>query len=166
GPGGRLERHRVEPGDLGEDLLQAPLELERTLYAVLVLQRMEVREPGQLPEPLVDPRVVLHRAGAERVEARVDAEVARRQLGEVADELELGHLRKARRVGAPKLLRELAAREALVARDERRAPAGLRLLVDQIHAAVTSARTSASLSISSGVRFSVTLTSSTSSSPS
>ena len=78
--GRRLQRDRVEARHLGEDLLQAPLELERALRAVLVLQRMEVREAGQRHEPLVDARVVLHRAGAERVEARVDAEVARREL--------------------------------------------------------------------------------------
>ena len=37
GAGGRLERARVEPGDLLQDLLQAPHQLERALRAVLVL---------------------------------------------------------------------------------------------------------------------------------
>ena len=90
--GGRLERHRVEARHLREDLLQPPHQLERALRAVLLLQRVEAREPGKRCEALVDPRVVLHRAGSERIEARVDAEVARRQLGEVPDELELRHL--------------------------------------------------------------------------
>ena len=163
--GGRLERDGVEARHLGEDLLQAPLELERALDAVLLLQRMDLREAGEHHQPLVDARVVLHRARAERIEARVDAEVARRQLGEVADELELGHLRQARRLGAAEFLRHLRHRQPLGARDRRGAPARLRLLVDQLHRA-TSASTSARRSISSGVRFSVTATSRTSSMPS
>ncbi len=34
----------ARPGDLREDLLQAPHELERSLRALLLLQRMEVAE--------------------------------------------------------------------------------------------------------------------------
>ena len=37
----------MEPGDLAEDLLQPPLELERPLRPVLLLQRMQVREARQ-----------------------------------------------------------------------------------------------------------------------
>src|SRR5690349_20316710 len=111
---------------------------------------MEVRKAGQRHEPLDDARVVLHRAGAERIEARVDSEVARGELREVADELELGDLRETRRLRPAELLRDVGSRQALVARDERRAAARLRLLVDELHAAVTSASTSASRSISSG----------------
>ena len=160
-----LERDGVEAGHLGEDLLQPPLELERALRAVLFLMRVELREAGQHHEPLVDARVVLHRAGAERIEAVVDAEVARRELREVTDELELGHLRQARRLRAAQLLRNVGRRQPSGRGIDRRAPARLRLLVDQLHRA-TSASTSASRSISSGVRFSVTATSRTSSMPS
>ena len=162
----RLERDGVEPRYLREDLLQPPHQLERALRPVVLLQRVETGEARERREPLVDARVVLHRAGAERVEARVHAEVAGRELGEMADELELGHLRQARRLAAAELLRELGGRrQVLVTRQRRRAPAGLRLLVDQLHRA-TSARTSARRSISSGVRRSVTATSRTSSIPS
>ena len=42
--GRRLERDGVEAGDLGEDLLQAPHELERALRAVLLLERVQVAE--------------------------------------------------------------------------------------------------------------------------
>ena len=96
--GRRLQRDRVEAGDLGEDLLQPPHQLERALRAVLLLVRVQVAEAGQRDDALVDARVVLHRAGAERVEARVDPEVARRELGEVADELGLGELGQPRRL--------------------------------------------------------------------
>ena len=128
----RLQRHGVEPADLGEDLLQAPHQLERTLGRVLLLQRMEVREPRQSRDDLVDARVVLHRARAERIEAGVDAEVPRRQLGEVANELRLGDLGQARRLGAAKAVRHRRRLDA--ARRKRvRAPPRLRTLVDELH---------------------------------
>ncbi len=94
-PRGGLERDRVQAADLGEDLLQAPHELERALRPVLLLERMEVAEPRERDHALVDPRVVLHRAGAERVEAGVDPEGAVGQSGEMADDLRLGELREA-----------------------------------------------------------------------
>ena len=160
---GRLERDRVQPAHLGQDLLQAPHELERALRGLLLLVRMEVAEAGQVHDPLVHARVVLHRAGAERVEARVDAEVAVGERGEVAHEVGLRDLRQARRRRAAELVRDFRLRH-VVARQRARAAARLRLLVDQLHRA-TSPSTSASRSMSSGVRFSVTATSSASSRP-
>ena len=128
----RLERDGVEPDDLGEDLLEAPHELHRALRAVLLLERMQVAEPGQRDDALVHSRVVLHRAGAERVEAGVDAERPVGERGEVADDLRLGELREARRVGAAQSSGELGNREPGV-RQRRRAPARPGLLVDQLH---------------------------------
>ncbi len=90
--GGGLERHGVEAADLGQDLLQTPHELERALCPILVLQRMEIDEPGEPRRDLVHARVVLHRAGAERIEAGVHSEVPRRQGREVANELGLRDL--------------------------------------------------------------------------
>ena len=110
-----LQRHRVEPGHLEQDLLQLPLELERALRGVVLDERMQLREPRQPDEPLVDPRVVLHRAAAERIEAGVDPEVARRELREVPQHLRLRELGQARRLLPP------AARPAPRAR---RAPSG------------------------------------------
>src|SRR4029450_2036827 len=77
-PGRGLERDSRQAGDLGEDLLEAPHELEGALRAVLLLERVEIAEAGEVHDSLVDPRVVLHRAGAERGEAGVDAGRARR----------------------------------------------------------------------------------------
>ena len=163
--GGRLERARVEPGDLLQDLLQAPHQLERTLRPVLLLVRVEILEAGQHRDALVDARVVLHRAAAERVEAGVDPEVAGRELGEVADDLRLGELGQARRLGAAQLLGHLGGRQ-VVAGQRRRTAARLRLLVDQLHQARTSASTCARRSMSAGLRFSVTAIRRTSSMPS
>jgi hypothetical protein len=92
GAGGRLERAGMQTGNFDQRLLQPPHQLERSLDRVLVLVRMQVAKAGQHREPLVDARVVLHRARAEGVEARVDPEVARRELGEVPDDLRLGEL--------------------------------------------------------------------------
>src|SRR5260370_24568389 len=45
------------------------------------------RQPGDL---LIDLRIVLHGAGAERIEPRIDAEVSLRQSQKVAHHVELG----------------------------------------------------------------------------
>ena len=97
GPRGRLEADRVEARHLAQDPLEVPLELERTLRRVVVGERVQVAEAAKADQPLVDPRVVLHRAGAEGVEAGVDAEVPGRELREVAEHLGLGDLGEPRR---------------------------------------------------------------------
>ena len=154
-----------EPRHLGQDLLQLPHQLERTLGALVLLMRMQVREAGQPRGALVDPRVVLHRAGAERIEAGVDPEVAVGQVREVAHDLVLGQLGQARRLLAGERGGNLGHRQAVVGHPPRPA-AGLALLVDELHQPHTSASTSARRSMSAGVRFSVSATSSTSSMPS
>ena len=161
--GGRLERDRVEAAHLGEDLLKPPHELERALRGILLLVGMEVAEARQVDDPLVHSRVVLHRAGAKRIEARVDAEVAVGQAREVPDELRLRDLGEPRRPPAGELLGDVGGRQP-VARQLAGATAGPGPLEDQLHPA-TSASTSASRSTSSGLRFSVTATSSASSRP-
>ena len=113
-------------------LLQVPLELERALRGVVLDERMQLREARQPDDPLVDARVVLHRAAAERVEAGVDPEVARRELGEVAQHLRLGELGQARRALARELGRHLGHGQVGL-RDAEAAAARLRLLVDQLH---------------------------------
>src|SRR5262249_35655692 len=117
-------------------------------------------EAGEVDDALVHARVVLHRARAERIEARVDTERAGREMREVADEFWLGDLGKPRWALATKVVRELGHRQR-ARRQARRAPALLRFLVDQLHPASTSARRS----MSASVRFSVTQTSSASSMP-
>jgi hypothetical protein len=72
--------------------------------------RVKISETRQAREPFVDAGVVLHRAGAERIEARVDAEVPRGELREVPDELELWHLREAWRRLAAELVGDLYLR--------------------------------------------------------
>ncbi len=71
-----LEADVRQPGDLAERLLEPPHHLERALGAVGVLERVQPRVAGQRRGALVQARVVLHRARAERVEAGVEVEVA------------------------------------------------------------------------------------------
>src|SRR5262249_35809752 len=146
-----LERDGRQAGDFGKDRLEPPHELQRALRPFLLLKRVEVAEPSEERKPLVDARVVLHRARTERVEASVDPEVASRQLGEVADELGLGHLREPWRPGARQPSRNLGGRK-IVLRKARGAATRLRTLVDQLRHDPTSAITSASRSISAGAR--------------
>ena len=146
---GRLQRAGVEPSHLLQDFLQPPHQLECALRALLLLMRVQILEAGQHREPLVDARVVLHRAAAERVEAGVDSEVARRELGEVAHELGLGE--PGRRGGsARRRCSGHLRRRQVVAGQRRGAPARRRLLVDQLHQAPTSSSTSARRSMSDG----------------
>ena len=80
---------------------------------VVLLEWVEVAEPRNAHDPLVHPRVVLHRAAPERVEAGVDAEVAVCDLGEVAHDLVLGHLGEARRGRTTEIAGELRHRQAV-----------------------------------------------------
>src|SRR2546423_7713395 len=139
-----------------------PHQLEGSLAPVLVLIRMQIAKARQHDQPLVDPRVVLHRAGAQRIKARVDAEVARRELREVPEDLRLGELREARRTRAPQLGRNLGLREVRP-RQLASPPARLRFFEDELHAA---AKASARRSMSPGVRPPGTPTSRASSRPS
>ena len=93
--GARLQRDVRQPGDLGERALQLPHQPQRALRAPRVLERVQARVAGQRGDPLVQLRVVLHRARAERVEAGVEVEVALREAVVVADDLRLGDLRAA-----------------------------------------------------------------------
>src|SRR5215217_5526530 len=82
---------------------------------------MQTRMTGQRRDPLVQLRVVLHRARAERIEALVDVEVAGRQGRVVADDLGFGNLWKLGRIGAAEALGErvVVAGNVELGRDER-----------------------------------------------
>jgi hypothetical protein len=67
------------------------------------LQRVSRGEAGQTRQRLVDLRVVLHRAGAERVQPEVDRGVPRREPREVADHVDFGQLGKPGQVAAQHL---------------------------------------------------------------
>ena len=90
-------------------LLELVHQLQRALGALGVLQRVQARVAGQRGDALVQLRVVLHRARAERVEAGVEVEVALGEPVVVADDLRLGDLRQLRRLGAAEAARAAAS---------------------------------------------------------
>ncbi len=100
GARGRLQRRAGHPGDLAEGALQAPQELEGSLCRGVGLERMEVGEARECRCGLRDLRVVLHRARAERVHARVDPVVLLREARVVRHEVALGELGQVRGRGA------------------------------------------------------------------
>ncbi len=90
--GGRLQSRRMHPGDRTQKVLEADEQLHPALDLVSGLRRVCGGEPGQRRGGVAELRVVLHRAGAERIGAVVDRVVTRRQAGHVGDEIALGHL--------------------------------------------------------------------------
>ena len=134
GAGRGLEADVGQAADLAQRLLQQPHQLERALGALRVLGRVQPGVPGKGGDPLVEARVVLHRAGAERVEAGVEVEVPAREAVVVADDLGLGDLGQARRLLAQQLRRDQVLERGL--RDfgvgqDRGPPPRLRALVDR-----------------------------------
>ncbi len=137
GAGGGLQADVGQAADLPQRPLQQPHQLQRPLGPARVLGRVQAGVAGQRRDPLVQPRVVLHRAGAERVEAAVEIEVAARELVVVADDLRLGDLRQRRRLGPQQVGRDQLLQRRLRdagVREHGGAPARLRLLVDRLRA--------------------------------
>ena len=100
GAGRRLQGRLAKAGDLGEPALERVHQLQRPLHQRLGLVGVQAAEAFQGGDALVDLGVVLHRAGAQRIRAAVDAVVESRKLGEVAHELQLRDLGQASRRGA------------------------------------------------------------------
>ncbi len=94
GAGARVQREALHTRDGSESLLRLVVNLERALHGALILQRMEALEGGHRGDFLVDLRVVLHGATAQRVEARIHTEVHLGEIGIVPDHVRLAHLRK------------------------------------------------------------------------
>ena len=194
GAGRRLQRGGVQAGDLGEPALELVHQLERALHQRLRLVRVQPREAVEAGGDLVDSRVVLHGARAERVAAAVHAVVERREPGEVAQQVDLADLGQARRArcgagasgtssasgdlghaergqavrapaGAATSRRWSCGRVGRTADGRRAVTASPRSATVHLPAREDAAEASAKASSSARVRFSVTATSSTSSRP-
>src|SRR6266849_5218019 len=92
--GRRMERYRVHPGNLGERRLHPSHQFERTLCEMRRGTRMERRETGHRRHLVVEHRVVLHRARAERVELQRLPEVKLRQSEKMTQRLRLAQFGK------------------------------------------------------------------------
>ena len=93
GAGGGLQRDRIHPRDLDQLLAQRFDDVQRALRNLLRLVRMPVRNSIHPRHGLVYPRVVLHRARAERVHTEIDGIVPSGHSREMADDLDLAHFR-------------------------------------------------------------------------
>ena len=101
----RLQRDEVHAGDLHEHLLELVREREDALRRAVRLTRMHVgKEPG---DAVVHLRVVLHRAGAERIHPGIDRIVQLREVRVVAHDLRLRQLRQPQRCRSPERVRDL-----------------------------------------------------------
>ncbi len=69
-------------------------QFERALHGLLRLQRMHVADARQACHLLVEARIVLHGAGSERIKARIDRIILRRQAHEMAYDFRFRHARK------------------------------------------------------------------------
>src|SRR5262249_40111440 len=134
------------------------------LRQAVVHERMEPREAGQGRHVLVDFGVVLHCARAQGVEASIHAEIALREVGVMAHQLDLADLWQWSGL-APQRLRGQQRVQRLLGDVQRRKGCGTAprraLLEDQMltaHASslTISSRVTASASMSSRVRVSVT----------
>ena len=134
-----LQRHAGKTADLGEPLLQLEHQRQVALHRVRVLQRMRLGEAGQPRDLLVDLRVVLHGAGAERIESGIDAEIALRQRKVVPHHVELRQFRQAG-IGAPFVRRQRGLRH-VAGRQIGAVPAGHAQLVDGGNGVCVSHRT-------------------------
>ena len=82
--------HRGHAGEDLEPVRERVDQAKRALDGRLGLQRVDVGKPGEPRELLVEPGIVLHRAGSQRVEAEIDRVVLLAQARVVAHHLGLG----------------------------------------------------------------------------
>ena len=93
------KRQRRHAGELDEPAGEHVDQFERALDGRQRLQRMDVGEAGKPRHLLVEARIVLHGARAERIDAGVDAVVGARQAHVVAHRLRLAQAWKSDRRG-------------------------------------------------------------------
>ncbi len=98
--GGGLEGDGIHAGDFDELIGQRLHDAERALRVLLGLIGMGFGDRVEAGDDLVDPRVVLHGAGAERIHAVIDRVIPGGEAGEVADDFDLADLRKRGGFGA------------------------------------------------------------------
>ena len=135
--GSGLERHAVHARDLTQILLRKLQHTTAALHRVGGGQRMDARKARQRGHFLVDPGIILHGAGAERIEAAVHAVDVVVQLRIVAAEVLLAQLRQNGSLRAAQGLRQRCLLD-VTRREDAAAAAGNASLKDQLHLLSTS----------------------------
>ena len=105
--GCRLEGNTGHARDLAKELLEFADQLVCALYGMSRLQRMQLGESRKSRHLLIDPRVVLHCAGAERIESVVDSVCSLCKSCVVSSHLVLGDLREMRLLLTKRSCRQL-----------------------------------------------------------
>ncbi len=138
GAGHGAQGDAFHPGHALQEFLQLVQTGEESLAVYFRRERVPREELGQHRVLITGLRVVFHRARAERIEVRVDAEIALRQAREVPHGVELADLRERGALCAAKALRQvrrcvgvLGARPLIG-----RAAAGYRVFEDQVFTVV------------------------------
>jgi hypothetical protein len=98
-PGVRLQRHPVEPGDLGQPVLQIGEELVISLGLVERREGMQPPEAGPRHRKHFRGRVELHGTGAERDHRRGERQVSRLEPADIPEHLGLGAMGAEDRMG-------------------------------------------------------------------
>ena len=127
--GGRRHRHGRHAGQRLQPVRQAVDQLERALHGRDRLQGMQVADAGQARHLLVDARVVLHGARAQRIDAHVDGVVLLAEPRVVLHHLRLGEAGQADLAGAAQAVQAVLHLRRL--RQVDAAAAGLAHLEDQ-----------------------------------
>ena len=98
--GGGLQGDGVHAGDFDQAALQQVDDFENALRERVGAIGMGFGQALDAGDELVDARVVLHGAGAERIHAEIDGVVPGGEAREVADDFDFGELGELRRVFA------------------------------------------------------------------
>ncbi len=159
GTGCRLERYASKACDLLKPFLERVHQKHRTLNRFGILVRVQPSETWQPGHLLVDFGVVLHRAGAQWVEALVNAVVHLGQAQVMSHDVNLADLRQ-RQIVAQQLLGGHVCLGHITIGQNHAAAAGGGQVVDQRFGhPPTSSRAATRSSISTWVLVSVTATS-------
>ena len=117
--GGRLQTDAGQTRDLGQRVFKLLDHFQSALRQLVGLTGAS-REAVDARHALVEPRVVLHRARAERVHPEIDRVVPRREPREVADDVDLADFGQPARSSSRSSFGSIRARSAPL---RRRAPA-------------------------------------------
>ena len=100
GSGGRLQSDGIHAGDFDELIGERLHDAQCALRDLLGLIGMGAGDSIEAGDDLIDPRIVLHGAGAERVHAVIDRVIPGGEAGEVADDFDLADFRQRGGFGA------------------------------------------------------------------
>jgi len=116
----RLQAHMLHTADLGEHPFKPVEQGQGSLKQLWTSHRVNLRETGQARHHFVDLGIVLHRAGAERVELALDREISLREAREMTQDFQFSQFGKTgdliaqkrqwnHNLGLPVLLRPIAS---------------------------------------------------------